>query len=181
MLVYDLRRNAVVVTWRGELARRLLASDIVRRRPEGAAGMGPCDKRFVEELTLAATRIQMERHDEPERRRESTMLRRRIAALGLRLPAPHSRIADIMYQRPGQHLSNEDLICLAQLAFPCIDAEQVVSLLDELVRWRLVQRIEVDAGNVFYDIDTRPHLHVFCPRSRELHDAPGNGVVCASY
>ena len=49
--------------------------------------------------------------------------------------------------------------------------------LDDLTTWKVIQRIVIDDENVFYDVDMRPHLHIFDPVTRSLVDAPRAGVV----
>ena len=63
------------------------------------------------------------------------------------------------------------------LEAPGLDTRRIIAHLDDIVRWQLVQRIEVDGNNVFYDINTMPHLHLFDARCCMLKDAPSTGLV----
>ena len=103
----------------------------------------------------------------------------RLSRLGRRLPLPHYRVARLLFSYPGEHLSLEDVTCLLLLESAFLSRHSVRLWLDELVPWRVIQRIEIDARNTGYDIDTRPHLHVYYPKTRSLHDAPADGVLTA--
>ncbi len=106
-------------------------------------------------------------------------LNARAARLGLQLAGPHKLIARLLFAKPGQHFSVDDVACLFLLECPSLvfTEEQLTAYLGELARWGIVQRIEVDGDNVFYDINTSPHLHVFNAHTRELNDANLHGIL----
>lgn len=167
--IFDRQDGRVIMKWRGEIARRLLHSD---RLPATARNSGshPCSKSLLQRLSLAATRIELEMT-------RDDALNGRLADLKLDIPPPHRRAAEVLFSHDGKHLAEYQVVCLMLLQYPCIDAERIPALLDDLVSWRIVQRVEVGADRRFYDVDTRPHLHVYCAESNELHDAPGSGVI----
>lgn len=174
--VYDLKGRRIVGSWRGELARRLMDSDVLGYSCLSCP-VEECDKRSVRELMLVAAGIQMELERCPLAGKKSDPLGIRLRELRLSLPAFHERIAALVFGLPGQHLSDNDVHCLTQFRYPSIDDEKTATVLDDLVRWRVLQRVCAGENGVFYDTDTRPHLHVYCARSGELRDAPASGVL----
>ena len=107
-------------------------------------------------------------------------LQRRLSELEVRLPSFHKRIAALLFGLPGQHLSDADVHSLTQFRYPFVDDERTTRVLDDLVRWGVLQRIDAGANGVFYDIETRAHLHVYCTRTGELRDAPASGILQVS-
>ena len=89
----------------------------------------------------------------------------------------HNQILRLLFAHSGYHFSENDIVCLTKLETPGIDAHRIVKHLGDIVGWRLVQRIEIDPANVFYDTNTSPHLHVYHARNRTLSDAPSDGIV----
>ena len=174
--VYDLKRRRVLGSWRGELARRLIDADVLGYGCLSCPAEA-CDKRFVRELMLVAAGIQMELEQCPLASASADPLRTRLRELELRLPAFHTRIAALLFSLSGQHLSDTEIHCLAQFRYPLFDDDKIATVLDDLVRWRVIQRIDAGANRVFYDTRTSPHLHVYCARTGELHDAPASGVL----
>lgn len=150
--VYDRRSATPLFDWRGMAALNLVDSGAI---PESlcAEGSHACDKALVMHLALAA------------------------ASMNVALPRPHAWVAGILHSHPERHLSKDDVVCLAMLDAPNVGKRRVLDCLDDLVRWRLISRIDVDADHVFYDIVTEPHLHVFDASSGELRDAPSKGVL----
>ncbi len=174
--VHDVKRRRIVGSWRGEQAQRLIESDVLGCDCLSCP-VKECDKRCVRELMLVAAGIQMELE---QRRLSDTMtdrLTHRLGELEVRLPPFHERIAVLLFGEPGQHLSDSDVHCLTHFRYPFIDDEKTATVLDDLVRWRVLQRIDAGENGVFYDTETRPHLHVYCTRSGELRDAPASGVL----
>lgn len=167
--IYDRLDSCVLMKWRGEVARRLIYTAGL---PESvrAGGSGTCSKTLLQQISLAATRIELEMS-------RDHALDARLLSLRDDVPPPHRRIAELLFGHPGKHLSEHDVVSMMLLQYPCIDRQSVPPLLDDLVAWGVVQRVEVDAHRRFYDIDTRPHLHVYCPETNELRDAPGSGVI----
>lgn len=117
----------------------------------GRPGRHSCAKADVQELALAAAAA----HTRLEG-----------------LPNLHRRVLALMYRQPGHHHTTDDVTCLLGLAGCVVRSNDVAACLEGLVAWRLLQRIEIDRDNVFYDIDTRPHVHLYCPISRTLRDVP---------
>ena len=90
---------------------------------------------------------------------------------------PCGFIVSLLSGQHSVHLSEEEIVWLASMEFPCLPGKTVRQELNELVRGGHLQRIRVNDNLVFYDANTEPHLHIFDERTRELRDAPGNGVV----
>ena len=88
-------------------------------------------------------------------------------------------IARLLFAKPGQHFSTQDVACLFLLECPSLvfTEGRLAACLDELAYWGVIQRIEVDGENIFYDINTNPHLHVYNSRTRELRDANLQGIL----
>ena len=163
-----------MLKWRGEVARRLLALAGLPDRIR-TSGSHPCSKKLLKCLSLAAAKIELELS-------RSEALSDRLAGLREDIPPAHRRVAEMLFNHPGKHLSEQQVVGVLQLQHPCIDTRCVVPLLDDLVAWNVIQRVEVDARRRFYDIDTRPHLHVYCAGTDELIDAPGlRGVIHATF
>jgi Fe2+ or Zn2+ uptake regulation protein len=167
--IYDRQDRRVLMKWRGEIARRLLWSGCLPHTSR-TSGSHPCSKILLKRLSLMATRIELELA-------QDQALNDRLRALQDDIPPSHRRIAELLFSHPGRHLSEHEVISLMLLQYPCIEGPGVAALLEELVTWGVVQRVEVDAHRRFYDIDTRPHLHVYCPETDELRDAPASGVI----
>ena len=188
ILVYDADLKRTLFEWTGLIARDLLRSSALVSARTGSAV--PVGKAFVRSLTLAATaaRINLdqgrsdskERSDLQVRKLPDRRLERRLGGRELSLSGSHLCIARILFERRGEHLSEDDVTCLALLGCPSVKLETVRSCLADLTRWRILQRVVVDEDNIFYDTETRPHLHVFDPVRRRLDDAPQRGVVAVA-
>ena len=203
--VHDRRRNDTLLEWHGNVARHLIECGALPTQYQ-ASGRYQCDKHLVQHLALAAastsmalervawmktdvgtlppkalyarpSRISLERAGGDAYSPAPTLLWWRLRRLGRRLTKLHERIANVLFARPGWHYAHDDVVCTLALCLPVVGRRRVEQHLDDLVRWLVIQRIVVDTNNVFYDIDTTPHLHVFDARSRELHDAPEAGVL----
>ena len=169
----------IVLSWRGEVARRLVAKNALARK---AAKCGPISisKQAAKRLALQAAAIGYE-DGELDVAADSELLVadrlwQRLRDLGIRIPRVHSHVAIALFRYPGEHLSAADALCLAQLTFPNLDAVRLNGCLDDLADWGVVQRISVGV-DVFYDLETAPHLHLFNTQTRELTDAPTSGVI----
>ena len=167
--VVDRRSNRVLTKWRGAAARSLLEFDTLPPRLR-TSGTHACGKAVFRELMLAAASISLnlERYLD---------LDARLETLDHPIPAFHMRLARLLFNHPGKHFSEPEIICLLLLEYPGIDPCRIPAHLDELVQWGIIQRVDVGMDWCYYDIDTRPHLHIYCPRTRDLTDAPVNGVV----
>ncbi len=195
--VEDRNSGDVLLEWSGPYARHLLQSGAL---PDSALRSADyaCDKSFIRHLTLtcAAAKLAMDQIAElesiAERPRRAPRLRpvnstrepspterliERLDACGRRLPGPHLLVAKTLFERKGEHFSESDVVCLMSLECPSMRTSLVHTCLDDLTDWRVIQRIVIDADNVFYDIDMSPHLHVFDPAARMLTDAPSAGVL----
>lgn len=187
----------VLLEWRDSLARHLLQSGAL---PESALLRADCtcDKSLIRHLTLtcAAAKLAMDQIAELEavedRARPAPRLRpvdstrepsptdrliERLDTCGRHLPGPHLKVAKTLFERRGEHFSESDVVCLMSLECPSMRTSLVHTCLDELTAWNVIQRIVIDSENVFYDVDMRPHLHIFDPASRSLYDAPETGVL----
>lgn len=170
--VYDGVLKRILLKWQGEIARQLLDSNIL---PLAARcdGCRRCDKDLVHKLTLAAAAIATAL----DIGRDSDALRQRLDRLQLSLSPFHMHIARLLFSCPEKHLAEDEVICLLTLQNPCVSRRRILLHLDELVRWKVIQKIVVAGDRAFYDINTRPHLHIYCRRTHELHDAPSDGVL----
>ena len=179
--VRDQTLSFPVLEWRGTFARRLLDSNPLPSR-DLANGTYELDKADIQQLALAAVSIAIRpgpytnRHAVDVHARAERDLSLRLRRLGVQIPVFHKRIARLLFQYPGKHLLREDAVGIATLQYPSIDTRRIESLLDDLVCWRVIQRIDVD-GHVFYDINTTPHLHIYRSQTGELDDAPDIGVL----
>lgn len=167
--VYDRQLRRVILKWRGAVARGLLRTNILRPE-QRSSGSHDCDKSLIRKLTIAASRIRI-------RLQRRGSLDSRLDELHRDIPLFHRRIALMLFDHPGHHFSEQEIVCLLLLEFPFVGGERIAASLRDLARWRIIQCVEIDEHTRFYDIDTRPHLHVYCPRANELRDAPTDGVV----
>ena len=180
--VHDHNRRFPVLEWRGTFARRLLDSNPLppRALTNGAYDL---DKSDIQQLALAAVSIAMNSrpHNSCKAAEVCTRAERnlslRLKRLRIRIPVFHMRVARLLFQYPGKHLLKEDAVGIAELQYPSVDTHRIESLLDDLARWQVIQRIDVDDQHVFYDIDTTPHLHVYRSQTGALDDAPDTGVL----
>ena len=172
--VFDLSAQRRLALWQGALADRLLATEAF---PPSYRNDGShlCDKGIVRRLTLAAAASQLALQHNSGCVVEFS--RHRLRSHTPPRSSLHHRILRLLYAHPGYHFSEHDVVCLILLGTPGVDDRQIVAHLGDIVRWRLAQRIEVDAVNVFYDINTTPHLHVYDAHRRILLDAPKTGYV----
>ena len=175
--ISDLWRNRQVAAWRGKTADRILRSRAIPTASR-RGGKYYCDKHSVRQLFIAAAALCLPEVDADLQLvylNQHRIRRDRKGRYGL-----HDRILELLFAYPGHHFSEQDVLCITALQYPCVTSRHVSRCLRDIVDWRLVQRIEIDAANVFFDIDTTPHLHVFDPEKRVLLDAPSTGVVTAS-
>jgi Fe2+ or Zn2+ uptake regulation protein len=170
--IYDSVLKRILLAWQGEVARRLIESHLLRYCAQSASCHG-CDKKLVHTLALTAASIAMDL----EHRSGHDLLSVRLQELDRHLPAFHTCIANVLFSHPGRHFGHEEVVCLLSLRNPSVCRRQIDDHLDDLVRWQVVQRVAVDRNHVFYDINTTPHLHVYCERRQELFDAPVAGVL----
>lgn len=166
--IFDLERQKDLVTWQGAVARYLLVGGAL---PIGSASRFGASKSTVWHLVLAAAAFSAN-----EELEVPPPLAERLERLGIELTGSEARLARLLFEYPGQHLSRNDVICLCSLRYPgtghCVPA-----LLERLVDAGVVQKIEIDRDNVFFDLDTRPHVHVFDRGTLQLFDAPPRGVI----
>ncbi len=166
--IFDLEQQQDLVTWQGAVARYLLTSGAL---PDGNASRFGASKSTVWHLVLAAAAFSAN-----ARLASPPMLAERLERLGTKLTGSEARLARLLFEYPGQHLSRDDVICLCSLRYPgtghCVPA-----LLERLAGAGVVQKIEIDRDNVFFDLDTRPHVHVFDRSTLQLFDAPTQGVI----
>ncbi len=195
--VEDRATGDVLLEWGNSLARHLLQCGAL---PESAllSADFACDKSLIRHLTLtcAAAKLALDQiaelESDEDRPRSAPRLRPvnstrelspaerlvdRLDACGRRLPGPHLLVAKTLFERKGEHFSESDVVCLMSLECPSMRTSLVHTCLDELTAWNVIQRIVIDSENIFYDVDMRPHLHIFDPATRSLRDAPPTGVL----
>ena len=161
--IFDNHCMEALAGWKGAEGARLVNLDLLPeryRRP----GFYPCEKHLAWHLILGAATCLAGLDD-------ATM------PSGGGKGALHRRLHDVLLNAPGVHMTAEDACQHLTLDGIFVHENQVAVCLDGLTECGLLQRIEVDADNVFYDVDTTPHLHVFDANTRELHDAPGHGLI----
>ncbi|MEL7451683.1 MAG: hypothetical protein AAFN78_20925 [Pseudomonadota bacterium] len=159
-----------------------VASAVIRYRgldlPPGRTGRLHCSKAAIWDVALYAAAASVV-VGSPQVTTPA-LLQRRLADRCIVLPAAHEAVAITLFRHPGAHLSHEDVLCLVCLQNPASCEETVSACLEDLTNWQLIQRIVVKGRHVFFDIDLRPHLHLFDPSTNSLQDAPLDGVVVAS-
>ena len=170
--VYDRSLRRVFLKWQGELARRMLDSEALADM-HLSNGCHDCDKALVRSLVLAAAKLSLL----PASGGRSEDLARRLRHLGRPVPLLTRKVAALLFQHPGHHFEESEIVCALTSDNLICHAGAIQRALDELVQWDVIQRIEVDEINVFYDIDTRPHVHVFDAGTRVLSDVPASGVL----
>lgn len=131
-----------------------------------------CSKAFVRRLALSKTAIDLAR-SKPVANRGAEPSSVRVCR-----PDPAcGYLALLLRSRPGVHYTLDDVCSLLALKGHCPEARSVLALLEKLCRQGQLQRIAAAPGRVFYDCDTRPHLHIYDPDRNELCDAPATGVI----
>jgi len=186
LVVIDRRSGHRMFRWHGNVVDHLVDCGVIESQaPDRAVQLR--DKAFVQHLAMAATsaRMAVERAEAPAScaepsAPESHALDARLEALGALLDRGQERVARLLFAHPGHHFNRFEICCLLELEQVPVHQRRVDRWLEELVGLGLIQRIEVSADRVFYDIDTRPHLHVYYPGSGELRDAGSEGVIHAA-
>ena len=174
----------VILRWVGELARRLLSRPTLPERYR-KPGTHALSKKHVQCFALAAAALKIQLDTETEADRAAARidanerLWARLDELGIRIPALHRRIAQQLFSYPGVHFCEQDVVCMLMLEYTSIEPDRLRQIAMDLARWGIVQRIDVN-GTAFYDINTRPHLHVYRTNTHELVDAPLSGVIHVS-
>ena len=148
--VIDCERGHPVFDWSGYIARHLLNSDALQHVDPKICRCYPCNKDLVCHLALVAAAA------------------RSVAAM---LSPAHEVVAKVLLENPLHHHTAEDVSCLMAVEGRTIAEMEVEKELDDMAGSGIIQRITVDNDNVFYDINTRPHEHVFDPATRTLRDA----------
>ncbi len=203
--IHDRLRDLVLLEWHGEVVHHLLNSGVLPARFLDN-GHYTCDKTFIWHLILTAAATEMALNqleysncattetflqagrrqnttqetsgsNEDHQRSAQESLRQRLQRLQVQIEGPHLHIARMLFKYPGNHFSAAAVLSLMLLEYPVFSRSIITPELDDLAHWSVVQRIEIDADNVFYDINTTPHLHLFDPVTRELRDAPASGFV----
>ena len=180
--VTDKHSGRVLLNWRGDVAKKLLDLDAVRRRAQHSRSFD-CDKPLLKRLAIAgaaASRQVGVQHGEPKPALPQNVVRKCDAPdtqTTSRWSSLHGVLTGLLQEFQKQHLAEEDIVCLMQFRLPCIPRRQVREALSDLADWNHVQQITVPTGAVHYDLDTRPHLHVFDAATQQLRDAPESGVL----
>lgn len=180
--VSDRHSGRLILSWRGRVAERILDMDALGLRCRGDSGFD-CDKPLLQRLAIAGAAAERQLADSPDvplpnhRHDESLEDRRLPERSSDRWSSLHGAVQYLLEAFPGQHLAEDDVVCLMQFRLPCLSRQQVRSALSDLADWNKVQTIRVPTGAIHYDLDTRPHLHVFDARTQQLYDAPESGVL----
>lgn len=148
--VFDCERGCQMFDWHGYAARYLINEGGLDSIDTRHCGCYPCNKHLVSRLALAAATSQ---------------------SMYSKLPDVHRCIARVLTARSSEHLTARDVregILAVSRMESTSDVDQCLS---DLVDWHLLQRIVIDEHNVFYDLNTRPHEHVFDPETRRISDA----------
>lgn len=183
--VLDRVSDSILIEWNGIVVLHLFESGVL---PIGILSNGyhACDKSFVWHLILAGTAVKIGLDQNGTRnvgisgRSQSPcseLLTQRLNNHGQHLSELHMLIAKVIFAHPDNHFCEIDILCLLLLEYTSFEEVSITSQLEDLALWNLVQRIEVDIDNVFFDINTTPHLHIFDPNTRLLRDAPQTGVI----
>ncbi|MEO0345421.1 MAG: hypothetical protein AAF229_04095 [Pseudomonadota bacterium] len=146
----------------------------------------PCSQACVHQILLGAAAIEAgleglhwrrdttlapaANHDEVSAGYAPEPLRKRLARARIMLDGDTQFVARLLFDHPGEHFTARDVVCLTTLVSPTLKPLDVEDALDELATVGVIQRIAVDGGPVFYDIDTRPHAHHYDPSSGQLRD-----------
>lgn len=189
--VRDRQNDRTLFEWSGSIASHLIESGAL---PPQTAPVDTHfgDKGFVQHLSLLAASAELASPDPAEaaaegrgREQRSTRparmrwsrLSARLRRLGASLGRDDMTVAKLLFSKPGQHFSTDDVSCLLELRDRPLPSDRVKSALDRLTALAVIQRIDVAPGRIFYDIDTRPHLHLYDETTGELHDAEVDGVI----
>ena len=165
--------DSALVEWRGAIARHLLDKHPLAQ-PVVDGKTRALNKDEVKALTLAAAGRNMAAAQWCTRMPKG--LETRLSSLGVHLPPLHQRMAALLFEHPGKHFEQADAVCAVLLHHPMVCEARLVQALDQLADWQVLQRIDL-GDKVFYDIDTSPHLHVYCEHTQQLFDAPSTGVL----
>ncbi len=103
----------------------------------------------------------------------------RAAERGVALGDAEITVGNLLFHQPGRHLDCGAVVELLRCGGVDAAPAAVSRALATLARHGLVQEIEVEPGRYFYDIDLRPHVHVYDPVRGTLEDAT-TGVVVRS-
>ena len=189
--VIDTFRNAALADWRGAVAERLLSSDLLPASLSAGRDCYAC-KGLVQRLAMLAASEGMKpsRHSvgckqsETQPRRSVDYpfcpLEHRLRRLDVCLNREQRRVAELLFKHAGDHLSLSEVTCLLNLDHAPVTNDFVCVLLAELAEKQVIQILSISDGPTFYDVDTRPHLHIYDRASNTLKDACVHGVVEAS-
>ncbi len=178
--VTDLSLGTDLADWRGPVAHRLLDCDLLPASLKAGSDCYGC-KSLIQRLALLAARHSMIRpavaRTRLADRRRPCALARRLRNLHLRLTSDEHSVASLLYGLAGKHLSTDDVTCLLGLRNAPVTERRVDTILRALANKQVVQRLPVRGGPTFYDVDTRPHLHIYDRDSNTLRDADVHGIV----
>lgn len=189
--VQDRLSNQTLFDWSGSIASHLIESGALPPQTS-PVDTHYGDKGFVQHLSLLAASAELAGQEPAEtvpasRRRDPhaarparirwSRLSARLRRLGASLGRDDMAVAKLLFSKPGQHFSTDDVACLLQLRDRPLPSHRIDAALDRLTALEVIQRIDVAPGRVFYDIDTRPHLHLYDEKTGELYDAEVDGVI----
>jgi Fe2+ or Zn2+ uptake regulation protein len=172
--VFDNDFGRDILHWHGPLADELV-------RTQALSNEQALSKEDIRRLALAAAVTHRRLGDASSRivgQRSAALIAvvERAIALGITVEPDYLRVAELLFRYPGQHWLLDDVVALALAEHVAADAGRILNAATRLVETGLVRAIDVD-GLRFLDIDTRPHAHVFCEETRQLFDAPEDGVI----
>ncbi len=187
--VVDISLGTELADWRGAVAESLLGCGLLPASLRAGVECYAC-KNLIQRLAMLAAAESMKpqadtRHQEPARptpaQRDKDQrfspLEHRLRRLDTRLTGEQRTVAELLFRHVGEHLSLCDVTCLLNLEDAPVSEERANAVLAELVDKRVIQRLPVSNGPTFYDVDTRPHLHVYDRQRNTLQDANVHGIV----
>lgn len=172
MRVVDPTVPDTLLEWTGETARHLRQLEELKAAWVHGQSL-PCDKALISRLALAAAGFSI-----ASIKQHATLLSEaatKLAKATHALTRVHLALATLLFRQASVHLSQDEVVCLLSLEQPAVSAAHVVTCLNDLVEWELLQRIDVSSELTFYDTNTTTHLHVYDHRTGLLTDAPQDG------
>lgn len=169
LVAIDTCSDREVLSWVGfRLGRLLEAHPTLWAATERRALY--CSKAYIRRLAMDKAALDMAM--EPEQRPATDRLT--VATS----PDRDERVLlRLLKSHCGQHYTADDVLCLLTLNGYRLTEARASRLLAALAAKGELQEIRLSDGRVFFDCDTRPHLHIFDPVRNELFDAPESGVI----
>ncbi len=184
----DISLGTELADWRGAVADRLLGCGLLPASLRTGVDCYAC-KNLIQRLAMLAASESMKSRapasrEEPapdSARREIGYrfcpLEHRLRRLDVRLTREQRTVAELLFRHVGEHLSLSDVTCMLNLQGAPVSEERAKAMLSGLVDKQVIQRLPISKGPTFYDVDTRPHLHVYDRERNTLEDANVHGIV----